>query len=281
MGCSTFYPYTESGSLDLRLRESRTVSTTFQLGSQLTSLSGVDFEPLVINPNPEVDFSKMEVPYHLTEELMSYIPKAQGQGSLMLDLGCGGGIHREVCEFAGFEYVGLDYDSPKAPYLGDAHSLPFKDESFEFILSIAVLEHIRYPFLMAKEAFRVLKPGGKFIGTVAFLEPYHLQSYYHHSHLGSLNTLNYGGFTVEHISPSVYWSVLRAQAVMGLFPRMPRKLAFLLVSPLVWLHRVWWRARVFKSRGTRVQMNELFRNTTGAFTFIAAKSSTPGVGEPV
>ncbi|OGO25508.1 MAG: methyltransferase type 11 [Chloroflexi bacterium RBG_16_52_11] len=273
--CGTIYPYTKSGTLDLRLKHPRPVTLTFEIGGNLPSIDALEFKPLIKSQTAAVDFSPIAVPYHLSEALMSYFPRAHNANSLMLDLGCGNGIHREVCEHAGFQYVGLDYDSPGAPFLGDAHALPFKDYSFEFILSIAVLEHIRYPFVMMAEAFRVLKPGGKLIGTVAFLEPFHLDSYYHHSHLGTFNSLQYAGFLVQQVAPSDTWTGLKAQAAMGLFQRMPRVYSSLLIYPLHLLHRLWWRARVFKSRGKRVRMNDLIRNTTGAFSFIASKSNSP------
>jgi SAM-dependent methyltransferase len=270
-GCQRKYPYTEFGSLDLRLKEPRRIQVEFELGTEGLSTQDFTFAPLNKNPTPEVNFDEIEVPYHLTRQTLSYFPKPMTDKSIMLDLGCGGTIHREVCAHAGFEYVGLDYDAPKAPLLGDAHALPFKDESIEFILTIAVLEHIRYPFVMIQEAFRVLKPGGKLIGTVAFLEPFHLESYYHHSHLGTLNTLTFSGFCVEHIAPHADWSVLTAQAVMGLFPRLPRKISKLLVSPLVILHKTLWELRKYKNRGKYFDPNQRIRNTTGAFTFIAHK----------
>jgi SAM-dependent methyltransferase len=269
--CGALYPFTKTGSLDLRLPKAIHVTQEFEIGGAAIDASQIDMSPLVVKGNPEVDFSKIDVPYHLTKELLSHFPKAKTDSSQMLDLGCGGTIHRSVCEFAGFEYVGLDYDSPGAPFLGDGHRLPFKDDSFEFILSIAVLEHIQYPFLMMCEAYRVLKPGGRLIGTVAFLEPYHLRSYYHHSHLGTLNALQYGGFEVQQIAPHENWSVLKAQAVMALFFRLPRRLAEFLVAPLDWLSKMWWRARWLRSWGKRVDLSERIRNTTGAFSFIAMK----------
>jgi SAM-dependent methyltransferase len=260
--------------LDLRLKRAKKQRVEFELGAPLPSARTLDFKPLTKRSAPEVDFSGLDVPQHLTGELLSHFPKARSKNSLVLDLGCGNANHREVCERAGYEYLGLDYNAPRAPILGDAHSLSFKDNSFEFILSLAVLEHIRFPFVMMSEAHRVLKPQGKFIGTVAFLEPLHggrAPSFYNYTHLGTLNSLQYGGFEVEHIGPEKEWSGLVALASMGLFPGMPFPLVKLVVSPFQALHRLWWR--VGRSMGSKATVHSRLLTTTGGFTFIAFKGA--------
>lgn len=268
--CHEEYAYSKKGQLDLRLRRKKLYKLQFELGTSLLPERGFEFKPLQKNKYPQVDFTNIRVPRHLSGELMSYFPKAKGTDSLMLDLGCGSTVHREVCEHARFEYVGLDYDSPDAPLLGDAHSLPFKDNSFEFLLSIAVLEHIQYPFVMMKEAYRVLKPGGKFIGTVAFLEPFHGDSFYHHTHLGTFNCLKFAGFDIQYVAPSVKWHVLVAQAGM-LFPKLPRLISDTLVMPVYLLHRIWWKLGYTLTHSSSVNERNRILIGTGAFTFIASK----------
>lgn len=269
--CHEEYVYSNGGQLDLRLRRKKLYPLQFELGTNLLPERGFDFKVLKKTPFPQVDFTKIKVPWHLTEELMSYFPTAKGNNSIMLDLGCGSTVHREVCEHAGFEYVGLDYDSSDAQILGDAHAIPFRDNSFEFILSIAVLEHIRYPFVMMKETYRVLKPGGKFIGTVAFLEPFHDDSFYHHTHLGTYNSLKSAAFEIEHIAPSADWSVLIAQANMSLFPKLPRLFSKSLVLPLHLLHRIWWKLGYLVTHSDKVSEKYRILHTTGVFSFIATK----------
>jgi len=224
------------------------------------------------NPRPEVDFSATSVPHHLSGELLSYFPKATVPGALALDIGCGTARHREVCEHAGFAYVGLDYDAPDASILGDAHALPFADASFEFVLLIAVLEHLRFPYVAIREARRVLKPGGRLIGDVAFLEPFHSDSFYNHTHLGLWNLLHDADLAIHRIAPSSGWTGLFALACMGLFPRLPRRLVRVLVLPLEVLHRAWWWVgrRVGNASGRRDFVR--IRNTIGSFLFVARRS---------
>lgn len=270
--CGARYPRRASGALDMRLKKSKRIQHEYVLGEPLLAPPGVDFRLLREKRAPAVDFGELSVPYHLTRALMSHFPRAGSRGDLALDLGCGTALHRPVCEAAGFEYLGLDHDSDMAQLLGDAHALPFRDASIGFALSIAVLEHIRYPFVMMREVHRVLRPGAAFIGTVAFLEPFHSESYYHHTHLGTLNSLREGGFEVKCIAPSAQWNALAAQGAMGLFPRMPGVLLRPLLWPLLLLHRMWWTiGGLVRPEATATVR---IRNLTGAFSFVARRPAT-------
>lgn len=267
--CGSKYGYSKDGSLDLRLNRPRKYPAEFELGTPLLPPGGFQFDVLQANPSPQVDFSGIKIHRHLSRQILSYFPAAKSQGSLMLDLGCGKAVHKDVAERAGFEWVGLDYDSQEAPILGDAQTLPFRDNSFEFILCVTVIQYLRFPFVAIQEAQRVLKPGGKLIGTVPFLEPSHGVSFYHFTDLGVYNLLQQGGFTIEKLAPSETWSSLKAQASMGMFYGMPRRLAQAIVYPLELLHRLWWLSAGLIKR--RPLENLRLRHFTGSFTFIASK----------
>jgi SAM-dependent methyltransferase len=97
----------------------------------------------------------------------------QCREGLVLDCGAG----RRDAYFANVVNLEIaDYDTTDV--LGVGEELPFKDASFDAVLSIAVLEHVRNPFRCADEIVRVLKPGGRLICCVPFLQPYH--GYPHH-----------------------------------------------------------------------------------------------------
>jgi SAM-dependent methyltransferase len=263
---------TASGNLDLRLKYPEKVQLFFDVGQLLFKEEKNNGDYLPMNKSPQNNFTDIDVPHHLSNELISYFPKVTGKNTLMLDLGCGDAIHREICEHAGFEYVGLDYADPKAPIWGDAHSLPFKNNSFDFILSIAVLEHIRFPFVMIREAYRVLKEGGVFVGTVSFLEPFHGNSYYHYTSLGLYNMLRYGGFTVDIIAPGKGWQVFDAQARMAswvIFPGMPKFVSTVIIRLPQLISDIWWKGWTILRSENKPNRNMSFY--TGSFCFVAKK----------
>jgi SAM-dependent methyltransferase len=266
--CSTNYQIGPSGALDLRLARPRRVTCAFEVGRALDTAT-IDFGPLQETADQSLLHALEGVPWHFSRELLSFLPRAANPDAIALDLGCGAGMHRGVCEKLGYDWVGLDYTDAQAPILGDAHALPFASESFDFILSMAVLEHLQYPPVAMNEAWRVLKPGGSFVGTVAFLEPFHGNSYYHHTHLGTLNSLRTAGFEVTHVAPSMTWTVLKAQADMALFPKMPGWMMTALITPLHLAHRLWWA--IGRLLGKTSDSTSIACRTTGMFAFVARK----------
>ena len=59
--------------------------------------------------------------------------------------------------------LGPRYRRSVTPLGGDARNLPFGDNSFEAVWTVQTFQHIRDFARACREAWRVLKPGGKFI----------------------------------------------------------------------------------------------------------------------
>ncbi|MGF1566610.1 MAG: class I SAM-dependent methyltransferase [Nodosilinea sp.] len=92
---------------------------------------------------------------------------------LVLDCGAG---KRPVYFDNVINFEIADYDTTDLRGVGEV--LPLIDNAVDAVISIAVLEHVKDPFLCAKEIVRVLKPGGRLMCCVPFLQPLH--GYPHH-----------------------------------------------------------------------------------------------------
>lgn len=140
-------------------------------------------------------------------------------GARLLDLGCGPRDQAAPAEHLGASYVGIDYSSEQADLLADAHAIPFRDGTFDVVLSYAVLEHLYHPFLAVQEIARVLRPGGVYVGTVSQGEPFH-DSFFHHTAWGFLTVLRPAGLRALRLWPS--YDTLHALSKMGRYPRALR-----------------------------------------------------------
>jgi SAM-dependent methyltransferase len=155
--------------------------------------------------------------YHWKEYGISRLLPPASEGKRIVLIGCGDGGERPHLASLGFEMVGLDISpSPGTDLVADAHQLPLKDESFDVALSMQVLEHLHSPWIAMDEAARVLRPGGWFLGSVAFLKGYH-NSFFHMSHLGVTQLLNASGLEVDHLSgaQSITYTMLGGMVPVG------------------------------------------------------------------
>ena len=97
------------------------------------------------------------------------VPAATREGSVLLDLACGGGLLAPHVAGKGHRHVGLDLSATALPHArehgvvpvrGDVLRLPFADEVADVVVAGEVLEHVREPLHLVGEACRVLRPGG-------------------------------------------------------------------------------------------------------------------------
>jgi SAM-dependent methyltransferase len=90
-------------------------------------------------------------------------------------LECGGGDRRRCRD----NYVNIEYLKVElADIYSDTHRLPFADDTFDFVFSQAVFEHLANPFEAAQELRRVAKPGALILTEVAFMQPLHAAPYH-------------------------------------------------------------------------------------------------------
>ncbi|MER9425966.1 class I SAM-dependent methyltransferase [Mesorhizobium sp. M0317] len=118
--------------------------------------------------SPQLESKIDAVSSHFYGGMIHEFLKRLPSGAIALDAGAGL-RKRPVPNVINVEI----YDYPSTDVLAIGQSLPFKDNSFAGILSLAVLEHVDDPFQCARELVRVLKPGGKLLLMMPFLQAEH------------------------------------------------------------------------------------------------------------
>ena len=117
-------------------------------------------------------------PWETVRTFLSELPAR----SRVLDAGCGNGRHAMLVKEAGHEVTGLDLArnlvaiardkvaADRAKWVeGALERLPFRNDSFDAVMAIAVLHHVRghsQRVAVLRELMRVLKPGGRALLSV-------------------------------------------------------------------------------------------------------------------
>jgi len=123
----------------------------------------------------------------------------------LLDIGCGTKPYENICNVD--EYIGLEIDTAEnrsnknADYFYDGLHMPFKDKSFDSLISNQVFEHVFNPNEFLKEINRITKINGIFLLTVPFVWDEHEQPYDYarYSSFGLKHILKENGFDIiEH-----------------------------------------------------------------------------------
>ncbi len=127
--------------------------------------------------------------------LFPYIEVAKTISGNLLEIGCGTGRGVAVLAPSVTHYTGVDKNEPLMTKLSaeypnfkfiDMFLPPLKglaDNTFDYIVTFQVIEHIEFDDEFIKEAHRVLKPGGKLILTTVNKKyslsrnPWHVREY--------------------------------------------------------------------------------------------------------
>ena len=274
-GCGATYAVA-GHQVDLRLKTPRQVSLLLSVSPLAdTAARRRRPAPIPLNPAGLTDVDPVDYPGSLmngnglTRELVSWFPRAE-PGAIMLDMGCGNRRCEPVLRLAGHEYVGMDIGGDEPHVLGLGEALPFRDASFDFVFTLSVVPHTAHPLVVMREIHRVLKPGGRYVGTMEFLEPCHMQSRHHVTALGVQDWIDFSGFELLQLEANDRWLGMNALLQMGYFPRVSWGTGMRMAQPLVGLQRLMTRKR--RSAPSASPIGEGYpERITGGFRFVADK----------
>lgn len=191
--------------------------------------------------------------------IISTLLKNSPKGKV-LDVGCGTGAN--LLLFNGMA-VGLDISSEALKFAqrrkgnlllcqGRAEALPFKDESFEIVLALDLLEHLPDDIRGLEEMFRVLKKEGKLLVTVPafrFLWSEHDEalSHFRRYRREELKAkLKSVGFSIEFISYVIFlpfFPIALYRLVQKLFPPKREPKTSLIILPSFLNELLYWILR--------------------------------------
>lgn len=139
---------------------------------------------------------------------------------LLIDVGAGNGSLSLRLKERGFEVVAVDLNSkafiPKNTVdfiVADGRRLPLPDQRATYIVAAEVIEHLDNPYDLVKEAYRVLRPGGKLIISTPNVENlFERVIYLFQGRFRWFKNVNAKG---GHLVPVFSWSLIAFAESMG------------------------------------------------------------------
>lgn len=172
--------------------------------------------------------------YPFLEKYLREIPS----GSRVLNVGSGGEFAAFVdraAAAADFEVVSSDIDPARAPdVVDDICASNLTPGSFDAVLLLSVLEHVRAPHEAAREIDRLLRPGGIALVQVPFLFPIHDRphDYYRFTEYGMRHLFSH--MEITDLQPCDNWleALLVQASRTALEPKSKAGFTKFLVAPL-------------------------------------------------
>jgi ubiquinone/menaquinone biosynthesis C-methylase UbiE len=139
-----------------------------------------------------VNFRELSDNYVLQRSICAYVYASEYINGKVLEIGTGTGYGVDYLAPRCDEFVTLDKFVPDIDFSvfknvkfvqANVPPLPFEDNTFDFVVSFQVIEHIKDDNYFVKEIHRVLKPSGKFIVTTPNIlttltrNPWHIREY--------------------------------------------------------------------------------------------------------
>lgn len=185
----------------------------------------------------------------LQKEILYYVDQIlkQNPNPKVLDIGCGpGGTKKFLNSIGIMDVVSVDYWSSEAEYLVDAHRLPFRDKSFDVIMTMATPEHFYNPLLAFSEISRTLKDNGHLLASGSFMESWHANSCFHFSPHGFYILCHNSGLELHDMWSG--WGFLASVTTMAITPKL-RRFGYFLQSVFDFLVRIFFgEEAVYKHR---------------------------------
>jgi SAM-dependent methyltransferase len=150
----------------------------------------------------------------------------------LLDIGCGNKPYKALIEQKVNKYIGCDIIQSSencVDIICDAANIPLPADQFDTIICTQTIEHVEQHQLLINEAFRLLKPGGKFILSGPMYWPLHEEPYdfFRFTKYGFGYILRKAGFEIlEQKSNGGKWSLCGQVIIQTIYPQLNKRRTF-------------------------------------------------------